>query len=129
MTSAEFVEITNEIEKFYDKELNSTERKIWFEELKKLSKERYRQLIRECFKNNKFMPKLSDILTYQRVLPLPHKEDDTIEKCSICRSLGFLIYERKIEDYSYTYAARCTCANGNKFKKYPSIQEVHLINE
>lgn len=128
MNSKEFVELTDELEKYYDKELNSTERKTWFEELNKLPKERYRQIIRECFKNNKFMPKLADILSLHRTIPLPKREESEVVECKICKSLGFILYDQLVEDYKYTFAAKCTCLNGRKYQKYPSIEELNLVH-
>lgn len=131
MTISEFLEVTGEIEKFYDKTLNQTESKIWYEELNKLTKERYRQLSRECYKNNKFMPKLADIVGLQRTTLLARKEEDLeSEKCNICKSKGFITYKQKIEDLGnreYEFVARCTCKNARKYIKFPSIQELGLV--
>lgn len=128
MTVSEFLEVTGEIEKFYDKTLNQTESKIWYEELQKLNKERYRQLSRECYKNNKFMPKLADIVALHRTTSLIKKDEDVqFESCDTCDSKGFVIYKQKENGILYDFVARCTCKNANKYLKFPSIMELGLV--
>jgi hypothetical protein len=66
MTINEFVEITANLEEFYAKELSATERDIWYEELKHISKKDYISICKECYRNNVFMPKLADLLKYKK---------------------------------------------------------------
>lgn len=133
MTSNEFLEVTGEIEKFYnvseDKKLSTEQSRIWFDELKILTKERYRQISRECYKKLKFMPKLADIIEMNNVLAnFSAKKDDTVYECNKCDGTGFICYKRIIENYTYDYAARCMCKNGLKIsRKIPSIQEIGLM--
>ena len=128
MTQAEFVEVTSEIEGFFGKELDTYQRKIWYEELKNLTKERYRQISRECYKNLKFMPKLADITELNKNLQKPQQQiDETTYECNICNGIGIVLYTKIIEGYPYQYGARCSCKNSAKWnKKIPSIQEVGL---
>lgn len=83
MTMAEFIDETDKICEFYEKNINSYERSIWFEELGKLSVERYRQIIRECFRTEKFMPKLANILKIKQILPAKLKEESglVVDNC------------------------------------------------
>lgn len=134
MTQNEFIEVTGEIEKFYDKELSIEQSKIWFDELKNLAKERYRQISREIYKNLKFMPKLADIVEINRSLAsVVKKDNDKVYKCNKCNGTGIVIYTKVINDsgsFPYQFAARCTCPNGMKLSnKIPSITEVGIDYE
>ena len=131
MNSTEFLEVTREIEKFFGKELPTEQSKIWFEELKEIKKERYRQISRECYRTLKFMPKLSDIIEINKKLPKPKQEiDDTIYPCDICNGTGIVMYYRKepdLGDRVYQYGARCDCKNGLRYRNIPSISELGLV--
>ena len=113
MTEAEFVEITEEIEKFYEKEYNNEQRKFIFENFKNLNKERYRQIQREAFKTCKFVPKLVDLIEINHNLP-QEKIKEKI-KCQKCNSKGVIFYTKYIPNgdkkLKYQFVARCGCAN------------------
>ena len=132
MTQAEFIEITSEIEKFYEKEFTDEQRKIWFDELKNLTKERYRQISRECYKNLKFMPKLADIVELNGSIGKNtlsnFNNHQKIEDCNKCNGVGIVFYTRMLEGHPYEYGARCDCQNAIQWSKaIPSIQEVGII--
>lgn len=156
MTDTEFIEETGKLEKYYGKELETFQLKIWKEELGHLSLTRYRQIIRQIFKISKFMPKLADIIEINSSLISEKKQTEETEtvECSRCKGLGFITYAKLIdngvideeknitEKISYQYFARCDCANGNKYiydgskiqdsehrSKYyvPSITELGLV--
>lgn len=120
MTDSEFVLETSRIEKYYGKELDEFQRKIWHEEIGHLPLVRYRQIVKEIFKTSKFMPKLADIIEINKTLPYEKKER-TIQavECNKCKGEGFLIYtklyDNGINKIPYDYLARCTCANGDKY--------------
>lgn len=132
MTIADFVEITSELSKFYSttsdsKEFSQIEQKIWYEELKELSKERFRQLTRECYRKNKFMPKLADIIEYNKTVPKKSKQVEGKEECDRCKNTGLITYAKRDceEAIDYFYVARCSCRNGMKLsKEIPLIDEV-----
>lgn len=117
MQIAEFIEETNRLEKFYEKELDEFQRGIWFQSLKSLSVQRYRQVINQGFNKCKFMPKLADIISLNQELPY-NTEKKQIEKvsCERCNGLGLIFYWKHIEDgervIKYQYATRCNCKNG-----------------
>jgi len=136
----EFIDETADLEKYYDKELDEFQRKIWFDELKEISLPRYRQIIREILRTSKFMPKLSDVLETSR--NMAYKTENTIQEsveCLKCNSTGIIVYTKVFEGIPYQFAARCTCKNGDRYKYdgkkvhehkssyyIPSIEEVGI---
>ena len=87
MTNTEFVEETNNLEKFFDKELKDFERVIWFKELKNIDVARYRQVIKEAYRQCKFMPKLADIIKLNNDLPKAKiQKEEITEECDICKN-------------------------------------------
>jgi len=139
MTQAEFIEITSEIERFYstdkeDKKYTSEQIKIMYEELKKIHKERYRQIAREVYKTLKFMPKLADLVEINNTLPKIQEDIQEKVECKKCDGTGMVAYFKEIKDGNitrkYLFGARCTCANGAVLsKKIPSIAEVGVYDE
>lgn len=131
MVIAEFLEVLGELENFFGKELTDFESKKWYEELKDMSKERFRQLARECFRNNKFMPKLADVIEYNKTVQRFEKKDiEKQEDCDICKNSGFVSYTKldKDEGIEYFYVAKCKCRNGMKLgKSIPTIDEVRIV--
>lgn len=88
MTNTEFVEETNNLEKFFDKDLKDFERAIWFRELKDIDVARYRQIVKEAYRQCKFMPKLADIIKINNELPKTktQKEDKSEMQCDFCKN-------------------------------------------
>ena len=117
MTSTEFIQATNDIEKFYDKELNKFESQQWYNELKNMSIERYRYIIKQIYRKCKFMPKLADIISIdeQTAYTKGKKTEIPKEKCDICEGKGFILYNKIYENRSYQYLAHCKCANALNF--------------
>ena len=58
----EFMEETKKLENFYGKELTEEQKTIWFENLNKISLERYRCIIGALYRKNKYFPSLADII-------------------------------------------------------------------
>lgn len=121
MTLGEFVEETSKLEKYYGKELEDFQRKIWNEEIGNLSVQRYRQIIKEIFKTCKFMPKLADIIEINKGLGYHTESKKEIKKvpCDRCNGEGFIIYTKLIDNgdikLPYDFMARCDCENGNEY--------------
>lgn len=115
MERAEFIEITAEMEKFYEKEYNNEQRKYIFETFKNLPKERYRQIVNIVFRTCKFMPKLADLIEIEQNIPKEKKEEKEKTECKLCNGTGFITYKKLIpngdEKLEYQYVARCSCAN------------------
>ncbi len=58
----EFIETTSRLEQYFDKEYSNEQRQIMYEELKNMPVEKYKELVDECLKKCKYLPKLADIL-------------------------------------------------------------------
>ena len=128
MTMQEFIDVTDDIVKFYGKDINSYERNIWFEELGQMKADRYKKIVRQCFRSEKYMPKLADILRIKKELPAD-KDEWIPVKCDKCGSSGYITYYKKdnINNLNYFFACRCFCENGQRLsKKIPSIHEINL---
>ena len=113
----EFMQETDKLEKFYNKELEKYEKDIWFQEIKTIPLKRYQQIIKKAFTECKFMPKLADIITINKDLPY-NTNNNVINKkieCKICEGLGVVEYFKKTDGIAYQYFARCKCENGNNF--------------
>lgn len=116
----EFIEETANIEKYYDKELDEFQRKVWYDELCKIDISKYRMIIKEIYRHNKFMPKLADIIEINSNLTYKPKEiiEETVE-CNRCNSKGYIFYKKIVKngakDIIYDMFARCDCKNGLKY--------------
>lgn len=128
MIETEFIEVTKGLEKFYGKkdnepkELNSTEFKIWFDELKKFSKERYRQIAREAVRTCRYMPSLAEILIIEKTIPKEKNvEAYQAEYCSKCNSTGIRQVFYQQDGIEYSFGCRCVCLNGNRYSNMKNI--------
>ena len=126
MTLEEFNTETTRLEKFYGKQLEMFERDVWFKELKGMSLKRYEQIVKRIFTENKFMPKLADIIALHRVLQYPADEKSKVVECKRCENRGFIIYQTLHNGYVFDSVAKCTCKNAEPYKAYPSIEQVGL---
>ena len=128
----EFIEATNRLENYYGKEVSAEQSQIMFEELEKLSIEKYRKLISKCLRTCKYMPKIADILeANNELVGEVTEEKKQIIPCSKCDGTGYVVYTKFIangnERIPYSYAARCTCENGkNANQKVPTYEELGI---
>lgn len=134
MTSKEFVEATNKLEKYYDKEYTKDQIQIMFKELKEMGIERYRQLISAIIRKNKFLPKVADFIEMDKEIPRVIDNSAQKVECKKCDSLGIIIYKKMIANGNkrteYLFGSRCNCANGKNLpKEIPSAQELGIIIE
>lgn len=130
MINEEFVNETSKMERFYGKELSEEQQKIWFENLKKISVERYRCIIGALYRKNKYFPSLADIIQLNNELGMKQKETKyKEEKCDICSSRGVIRYIKKINGIDYDYYCKCHCLNSNKYNCFPTMEEVGLSEE
>ena len=131
MISGEFIEATSRLEKYFEKSYTTEQLQIMYEELKNLSIDRYKQIIAKCIRDKKFLPKIADILEINNELMIlkTREEVEETEKCSRCNSKGFILYQKRNTEvnYTYTFACRCTCKNGNNYLAYPSALQVGIV--
>lgn len=128
MRIEDFNKETQKLEKFYEKEISEEQKKIWYEEFKKMPIERYRYLIGQAYRKSKFIPKLADMIEINKNCGYVENEKSS-ETCRICKGSGIITYKKKIKktENEYTFACRCTCKNGLKLSKaIPTWQEVGL---
>ena len=115
MVEADFVRITTEMERFYEKEYNSEQRKYIFEAFKKMSQERYRQVVNTVFKTCRFLPKLADLIEIEQNIPKETPKEKESVECARCNGTGLTAYTKLIpngdEELEYQFVARCGCAN------------------
>ena len=118
MTLNEFTISTKTLEDFYGKELNMTQKKIWFDKLKNYAQEKYeRAIISQC-EISKYMPTLSQIL---EVVPKSNGENRKIIPCNICKGTGYILYWKEENKQKYQYVCLCSCANAED-KRYNGLQ-------
>lgn len=121
MEISEFIAETSRIENFFEKELTNFQRDIWYQELKDVPINRYRQIVKKAFSECKFMPKLADITAINKELPYGNNEKKGVEKvdCDKCNGLGVIPYKKIItngnQKIEYEYFARCNCQNASQF--------------
>jgi len=119
MTNGEFIEATSRLEKYYEKEFSIEQQRIMFEELREVSVEKYKKAITYCIRNNKFIPKVSDILNaINEVKTIVAKETTRIE-CKKCKGVGYVPYYKKIDnggkEIIYQFFAVCDCGNEKRY--------------
>ena len=119
MTNGEFIEATSRLEKYYEKEFSIEQQRIMFDELREVSVEKYKKAITYCIRNNKFIPKVSDILNaINEVKTIVAKETTRIE-CKKCKGVGYVPYYKKIDnggkEIIYQFFAVCDCGNEKRY--------------
>lgn len=119
MTNGEFIEATSRLEKYYEKEFSIEQQRIMFEELREIPVEKYKKAITYCIRNNKFIPKVSDILNaINEVKTIVAKETTRIE-CKKCKGVGYVPYYKKIDnggkEIIYQFFAVCDCGNEKRY--------------
>lgn len=132
MILSEFIEATSRLENYYEKEYTDEQRRIMFDELNKLSIERYRKVISKCIRSCKFLPKVADLIKANGdIIETGENKGITKYECDKCNQTGYVIYTKIIQDggraIPYTYALRCICKNGeNANQKVPTYEEMGI---
>lgn len=121
MTRSEFIEATSRLEQYYDKEYNTQQLQIMYEELNSLTVERYRQLISALIRKSKFLPKVADIIEANVEEPYTNSNTDKqVIDCKKCKGTGYVLYTKLIdngvEKFKTTYGAVCSCGNAKQYK-------------
>lgn len=121
MNRSEFIEATSRLEQYYDKEYNTQQMQIMYEELNGLTVERYRQLISALIRKSKFLPKVADIIEANAEEPYTNSNADRkVIDCKRCKGTGYVLYTKLIdngvEKFKNTYGAVCKCGNAKQYK-------------
>lgn len=126
----EFIEATNRIEQYFEKEYTNEQRQIMYEELNKMPIEKYKKITSICLKTCKFMPKLADILKASGEMDNTNYDTKrTYTACKICGGKGIIKYKKILEEnnYEYDYACRCICDNAEYYSKtIPNFEELGI---
>lgn len=130
MTNPEFITTTRKLEQYFAKDYTAEQLKIMFEELKDLPLERYKQIIANIIRTERFLPKIADFLEINAKLP-KIVSDEKKEECLRCQATGIVVYRKLIkqgnEEVFYQFGARCICSNGEKLSKnIPSVLEIGI---
>lgn len=133
MILSDFVEATSRLEAYYEKEYTDEQRKIMFDELEKLSIEKYRRIIAQCIKSCKFLPKLADMLKVSSEINYASFEKNReYTPCKVCGGKGLVKYSKIFQEigYEYDYVCRCNCKNAEYYsKKIPTFEELGIQPE
>ena len=121
MNRADFMKYMQQMGNLYGTKVNDDQMKIWYENLKFMSLERFNYILSEIYQTSPYMPKLADILQKHKEIPYKPKEDvDNREDCKKCNNTGVILYTKEIDGKPYTYACACTCGrasyDGRKMK-------------
>lgn len=139
MTFTEFKQYVTEMQNFYGQTLSDTEIEKWFGNLGFMSIERFNYILEQIYRNNKFIPKLSEILEVHNSIPYEEKKIEVKGNCDKCDNTGYLLYTKMINNRPYTYACVCDCGRQQRYdgtkikdlkhrnKSYiPTVQELGI---
>lgn len=124
----EFIEASNRMERYYDKDYTTEQRQIMFEELKDWNINKYRKAVSIAIRNCKFLPKVSDIIQASTEIREIQRDEETQSiECNKCNGTGFIEYQKQVYGTTYNFACRCTCLNGQRQNHtIPTYQEIGL---
>lgn len=135
MTDTEFLQATNRLEKYFNKDYEKEQLREMYSALKSWNINKYAKAVTNCIRNCKYLPKIIDLLNAEPVERQAKQEIDFV-KCDKCNNSGFIKYfvrEKNGDGYiNYEYLALCDCLNGiNQRKvngyKFPFASELNLI--
>ena len=128
MKFEEFMDSVSQMENFYDKKMTDEQKRIWFENLKPMSIERFRYIIANLFKTSKFIPKLADIFeTNVTIGKIEKSIEERKDDCKLCNNTGYVTYQRIIKNGNkniiYQYGAICSCNRKKQYKGWELSDE------
>lgn len=132
MTKQEMIEELQKVCRFYKSEMDNEEYTIWYNSIKDMNIKRFRYIISKAYERCKYMPKLADIISIYKEIGYKDFDGEVTTArvaCDICDGKGFVIFNKIIDNYPYEYAARCNCANSEKYKAFPTIEESGMTKE
>jgi len=111
MTVDDFRQVTLDLEAFYNKTLNPTQKQLWFDELKNYTVEKYKKALHKICTTSQYMPALSIVLEEIRKV---HEDVVLREKvdCRACKGTGYILYHKLVNGIDYEYVCQCNCQNG-----------------
>ena len=126
MERAEFIEATTRLEKYFGKSYSDEQLKIMYEELQKMSIEKYKLIIQQVIRHSKYLPKVSDILDLEAEIQV--KSDEEKKECSICGGTGLVAYKKIVNGSECWFGALCSCGNHKEYSHngyyIPHIEEI-----
>lgn len=129
----EFIEVTSRVERYFEKEYTTEQRKIMYEQLRGIDVKRYIDITTQCLKTCKFLPKLADIFKAKTDISEVGRNDfkRSIVHCDKCAGTGYVLFSKIICDgnkkIAYSYSAKCTCENAiYANKKIATYQELGI---
>lgn len=128
MTTKEFLIEIKRLELNYGKELEEELKRQWFQEFKQMTIERFKLIVTTVMKREKYMPRLYELFQVNKELASLEINKNEIKKykCSICGGDGFIVYSKINKGFNYEYVCKCMCRNAEKYKAYPSFEQVGL---
>ena len=122
MKIEEFNDIMEQLQNFYDKEITDDIQKIWYNEFKDPSFERFKLIISKIYKTNKFMPRLADLIEVNNHLGTITNSTpkESKEKCPVCHGDGYIIYKKMVKngDKTIWYDFMAVCDYCKKYPQY-----------
>lgn len=111
MTRYDFDVATTDLEAYYEKAFNPTQKQIWFEELQYYTTEKYKKAINKICKTSQYRPTLGIMLDTIRSIKDEQEAPKEAVECKACHGTGYIIYKKKINDMEYDYVCQCNCPN------------------
>ena len=130
----EFMEVINQVERFYSKEIPEEQKQVMYKELKNMELVRFKYIIAQHYRTSPYLPKLPDILEINKKLGYSQiKKDKEVKKCEKCKGTGYILYKKIIDNGKggkiiNTYAAICTCRQKRKYEGWKIADEEHRSN-
>ena len=117
MDRKDFLDNVQVLENIYKQDLTADELRIWYDNLKFMTTERFCYIITEVYRTCKYMPKLSEILAIHKSIPYTALKEQKEVKgdCSKCKNTGYVIYTKAVEGYPYQFAAVCDCGRQQRY--------------
>lgn len=117
MTGNDFIATIKQLENYYQKEMTDEQKKIWFENLKKMDIRRFNYLIGQLYKTQKFMPKLADVLELNNAIGQVQQDiKENKVDCKECNNTGYVLYWKKANNTSYQFMAVCKCGRRKPYR-------------
>lgn len=104
---------------------------IYYNGLKNIQIEKYKEMVNSCFRVFKYFPKLSELVDLSNKMKMPYTkiEKNIKVKCKYCHGSGLIKYFKDIDGFKYEFLAKCVCNNALNFQQLelPNARALHLI--